>query len=563
MYVLSEHTVFIFILQLGIILLSARILGQLFVQLGQPIIVGEVFAGILLGPLIFGNLFPHSFATLFPQTGEQPYLLQGISWLCVLFLLLITGLEVDVRAAIRQSKQSLPISLLALVCTFVVVYFSSYFLPEYCFPDGVNPFYLRLFVSIALSVVAIPVIAKILFDMRILRSDVGLKVLMTGVLSDIWGWTILAMIISLVEYGDMNWLTIVKPLFTMMAYIFFAYKFGAPIVDKLFDCLGCKNLDTTTVLSIVFALALLNSAIAHMIGIHVVFGAFIAGVMAGESDRITPYIRQWIQDFIFAIFAPIFFVLIGMQLKINRLESLIPIVFLLVFSSVFRISGAYLGGVWGGLGKKNAFAIACGLNTQGTMGIIIALIAYEMGIFNEDMFSIIVIICVLTSLFVGPLLKWAIKGVKRPLANFFDQDHVFLDVEGETKTEVIENIVELLVNRGIAEDKSFLKCSILEREASFSTAIGKGVAVPHIRLMHLKAPILCFFRLNNAIDYDSPDNKPVQLIFLELMSDDDDGMHLNLISQVTRFVSKSKNRDKLLECTKEEVHSIMSFDEKA
>jgi Kef-type K+ transport system membrane component KefB/mannitol/fructose-specific phosphotransferase system IIA component (Ntr-type) len=564
LHVLSEHTVFIFVAQLGIILLFARILGEIFVRLGQPIIVGEVVAGIFLGPAIFGYFFPGGYMFLFPQIGEQPYLLQAISWLCVIFLLLITGLEIDFNSALKQGKHSVIISLIALASTFGVTYFSAQYLPDYLFPADIDPVHVRLFVAIALAVVAIPVIAKILFDLKILRSEVGLNILTTGVVSDVWGWSVLAVIVSLIAQGNLTVLTIIKPIFAMIAYVYLAHRYGALIVNKIFNLLGYEKLDTTAVLSILFGLALLNGAIAHLIGIHVIFGAFISGIMAGESEKITPYIRQWVQDFIFGVFAPIFFVLIGMQLKVSRPESLIPIFALLIITSVVKISAAYVGGIIGGLGKKNAFAIACGLNTQGTMGIIVALIGYEMGVFNEEMFSVIVIICVLTSLFVGPLLKWAIRGVQRPLAKFFDQEHVFLDIEGTTKEEIVDNMARLLFERKIVDNELELRNAVFERELTFSTAIGEGIALPHARMLSVTEPILCFFRLKNAVDYNSPDNKPVQLLFLELTADNDDGMHLNLMSQVTRFVSKADNREKLLNCTKEEeVHSIMSFDEKA
>lgn len=564
MHVLSEHTVFIFISQLGIILLFARLFGEISIRLGQPIIVGEVVAGIILGPTILGNISPDFYQALFPQTGEQPYLLQAISWLCVLFLLLITGLEIDFRQALQQGKQSLIISSLSLVFTFGAVFAYSYFLPEYLFVEGGNVIHTQLFISIALAVVAIPVIAKILFDLKILRSEVGLNILTTGVVSDVWGWAILAILISLIAQGNITLLTILKPIGAMFLYVFLAHRYGARIVDKIFSWLGYKKLDTTAVLSIVFSLALLNGAIAHLIGIHVIFGAFIAGIMAGESEKITPYIRQWVQDFIFGVFAPIFFVLIGMQLKLNNPASIVPIIFLILISSIFRIAGAYLGGILGGLGQKNALAVACGLNTQGTMGIIVALIGYELQIFTEEMFAIIVIICVLTSLFVGPLLKWAIKGVRRPLTKFFDEEHVFLDVVGETKEEVIDNMAKLMRERHIISDAKQIKQAIWDREKVFSTGIGDGIALPHARVVKLHDPILCFFRLQNTIDYDSPDNKSVQILFLELTSDNDDGMHLNLMAQVARFISQPKNREKLLICKKEEeVHQILSLDEKA
>ncbi|MCK5015287.1 MAG: cation:proton antiporter [Candidatus Omnitrophica bacterium] len=564
MTVLSEHEVFIFVAQLGIIVLFARIFGEISKKLGQPIIVGEVIAGIILGPTIFGYLLPDWRGTLFPSSGPQPYLLQGISWLCVIFLLLITGLEIDLRASIRQGKQCILISLLGLVAAFIGVYCATFFLPSYFYPDGIVTSHVNLLIAVALSVVGIDVIAKILFDLKILRSEAGVKILTSGVLSDCAGWTLIAVAIALVSTGSLTVATILKPLIVMILYLVVTLTIGNTLIDRFLDFIGYKELDTTITLSLLFSFALINGAIAHLLGIHVIFGAFITGIMAGESEKITPYIRQWTQDFIFAIFAPIFFVLIGMQLKFTTTEIWIPIIIFLIVSSLFKIGGAFFGGIWGGLGRRNALTVACGLNTQGTMGIIVAMIAFKLGLFNADLFSMIIMICVLTSLFIGPLLKWAMIGVKRPLAKYFDRKHVFLDVKGSSKKEVIKRLTALMAERRIITDQRYVKKAIWEREKTMSTAIGEGVALPHARLPDLKFPVLCFFRLESAIDFGSPDNKPVQLLFLELTNQNDDGMQLNLISQVARFISSERNRQRLLTCQREEdIEHILTFDEKA
>ncbi len=561
---LSEHAVFIFVSQLGVILLFARIFGEIAKKLDQPIIVGEVLAGIILGPSFFGHFFPQLRETLFPIHGTAPYLLQGISWLCVIFLLLITGLEIDLRAALRQGKQSVYISLFALILSLLGIFAFTSFLPGAFFPEGTEKLYVKLLTALALSVVAIPVIAKILYDLKILKSEVGIKILTTGVLSDVWGWTILAVIIALISGETVQASTIIKPLLTMILYLTLTLSIGQKVVDRFLNVIGYKEMDTSMSLSLLFSLALINGAIAHMMGIHVIFGAFIAGVMAGESEKITPYVRQWTSDFIFAIFAPIFFVLIGMQLQFSGFNHWGVFILLFIVSSILKLAGVYFASIMTGFGKKNAFALACGLNTQGTMGIVIALIGYEMGVFNDTLFSSIVMICVLTSLGVGPLLKWAIQGVKRPLADYFDKSYIFLDVEGSNKGEIIHSMVKHMAQRKIIKTQKDVEHAILEREAVISTAIGDGIALPHARLPNIKKPIICFFRLKVPIDYGSPDNKPVSMLFLELTDKKDDGMQLNIIAQISRIISFSNNRERLLAAQKEEdIYNILSFDDKA
>jgi mannitol/fructose-specific phosphotransferase system IIA component (Ntr-type) len=198
------------------------------------------------------------------------------------------------------------------------------------------------------------------------------------------------------------------------------------------------------------------------------------------------------------------------------------------------------------------------------MGIIVAMIAYDMGVFNAEVFSAITMVCVLTSLSVGSLLKWAIKGVRRPLAKYFDRGHVFLDVKGDSKEAVIGQLCALIAERKIVRDCSHVRAAIWKREKTMSTAIGNGVALPHARIPNLATPIICFFRLQNAVDFGSPDNKPVRLLFLELTDQNDHGIQLDLMAQVARFVSSAENRRKLLEChQEEEVAHILTLDEKA
>jgi len=561
---LSEHDVFIFVAQLGVIILLAHIFGVIARKLKQPVLVGEVIAGIVLGPSVFGAVLPKLQATIFPVESIHNHLLQGLSWLCVLFLLTITGIEIDVRASLRHAQRSILTSIIGIFLPFVCVFGLTAFLPERFYPQGIDPIYVKLLFSIALAVVAIPVIAKILFDLKMLRSIVGLSIVTAGVLCDIWGWAVLAVIISLIDTGSISLMQIGQTLGIMGAYIVVVITAGRPLVEKMFDWLKVKRDEPTTVLSVLFGLALLNGAICHLLGLHVVLGAFFAGLMAGESPKLTPYIRQSVQDLIFGIFAPIFFVLVGMQLRFDNGGNWGILLGILVVTTAIKIASGFIGSVLSGIGRRNSFCVACGLSTQGTMGIIVALIGVDLGVFNQELFSIVVFVSVVTALLIGPLLKWATKGVQRPLAKYFDADHVFLDVEGKNKEDIIARMAALMAERGIIKDPARIQEAIWSRESEMSTAIGDGIALPHARVPDLAQPILCLFRLKIPIEFDSPDNKPVQILFLELTDINDHGMQLNLIAQVSRFLLSPRNREKLLSVKKaEEIHQALSFDEKA
>lgn len=559
---LGENAVFIFITQLGIIIFAARLCGEVAKRFGQPILAGEVVAGILLGPLVFGKISPAWREVFFPSQGVSPYLLQGISWLCALFLLLITGLEIDFRASLQYGKQNILTSLFGFLFPFLGIYALSSFLPSHFYSPSANVLHTDLLMATALSVSSVPVIGKILFDLKIFRSNVGLNIITSSVVSDIWEWSTLLIIISMINHGSISAITAAQPVIVMIMLLLVTLTMGRRITEKFFESMGIQMKDTAAVLALLFSLTLLNGAIAHLLGIHVAFGAFLTGLMVGESEWITPYMRQSIRDFIFGVFAPIFFVLIGMQLQLGSTADWFYVFLLMAVASMGKIGGAFLGALCGGIGRKNALAVGCGLNAQGAMGIVVALIGAEMKVFNESTFSVIVMICILSSLLVGPSLKWAIRGVRRPLANFFERKHIFIDAPGATKREVINNMVRLMAERKIILDPGEISRAIWGREESLSTAIGDGVALPHARILNLKVPILCFFKLEKPVDFDSADNIPVQLVFLELTDSNDQGMQLNLISQVARFLSSRKNTERLLGCKREEeIHDILAFDE--
>lgn len=558
---LGENEIFIFIAQLGVIIFAARLCGEIAKRLGQPILVGEVIAGILLGPLVFGRLFPEFRDFLFPTQGVTGYILQGISWLCAIFLLLITGLEIDFQASLQYGKQNILTSLFGFLFPFLGIFCISKILPPHFFPAAANPVFVGLLLATSLSVSSVPVIGKILFDLKIFHSNVGLNIITSSVLSDIWEWSTLLMIIALATKGTVTALSVVQPIIIMFLLIGLALSAGQRFLEKIYQWLNIEPKDTAAILAFLFAMTLLNSAIAHLLGIHVAFGAFLTGLMIGESNWITPAMRQSIQDFIFAVFAPIFFVLIGMQLQFNFAGGWLVVILLMAVASAGKVSGAFLGALLGGMGRKNAFAVGCGVNAPGAMGIVVALIGADMGLFHQELFSVIVLICVLSALLVGPTLKWATKGLERPLAKFFERDHIFVNVHSANKRDLINTMVKLMAQRNIIQDPDDIRRAIWSREESLGTGIGEGIALPHARLPNLRTPIVCFFKLTHPIEFNSPDNIPVQLVFLELTNSNDNGMQLNLIAQISRFLSSAENKRKLLQSTnEEEIHHALSFD---
>lgn len=406
---LSHADVVQLLIQLGIMLIMGRLLAELARKFKQPAVIGEIIAGILLGPTILGMINPDWFNALFPTPSGAGTVLSGIVQVAVVMLLFIAGLEVDLQIVWQQGKQAVTTSLFGLIIPFLFGFAFPYFFPDFfgiADPNAHVTF--ALFMGTAMAISALPVIVRILMDLNIFRSKMGLLVVASAMVDDVIGWMIFSVILSMIGKGSGMplWYTILLTL----SFAVLMLTVGRGALNRVLPWVNRKLAWPGGVLSLALALCFLGAAFTEYIGIHAIFGAFIIGVALGDSKHFSERAKEIVHQFINNIFAPLFFVSIGLRVNFFVHFDLGLTLIILCIAFLGKILGAGLGArLGGGFSWRESLAAGFGLNARGAMEIILGLIALENGLIDEKVFVSLVIMALVTSMSSGPLMKWMLK----------------------------------------------------------------------------------------------------------------------------------------------------------
>ncbi|MFN6470352.1 MAG: cation:proton antiporter [Nostoc sp. SerVER01] len=411
---LGHHELLLVLVQLSLLLLVARGLGELMRRINQPPVVGELLAGVLLGPSLFGLLLPDLQAHIFPKSQEQSDLLSVISWLGVLFLLIVTGLETDLKLILRKGKTALLISLGGILVPFITGFGLGWLLPDSFLADPEKRLVFSLFIATAMSISAVPVIAKVLMDLNLIRRDIGQVTLAAGMTDDTIGWILLSVVSGLASSGKFDFGTIFHSVSAAILFLAIAFTIGRTIVDQILRWVDDYVGGIAASMSVVLILSLSAAAFTHALGLEAALGAFVLGILAGQSRRFSNEAGHMLEVFTASFLAPIFFAAAG--LKVNLLALLVPQTLLfglivLAVACIGKFTGAYLGSRVGGLSHWEALAMGSGMNARGAMEIVVATIGLSLGVLNPQMYSIIVMVAIVTSLMAPPLLRWCLSKV--------------------------------------------------------------------------------------------------------------------------------------------------------
>lgn len=404
---LSHQDVVNLFLQLAAMLILARVLAEVAQRFKQPAVVGELFAGILLGPTILGTLTPDLFDYLFMSNPGANLALDGFVQIAVVLLLFIAGLEVELHLVWSQGKSALSISLLGLVVPFVLGFvFPYYFSSFFGLADG-DRLLFSLFMGTAMSITALPVVARILMDMNLFKTKMGMVIVASAIVNDIIGWLIFSVILSFMGKGSN--LSLFQTIGITLLFTFFMLTLGKIIINKVLPWVNKKLAWPGGVLSLSLAFCFLAAAFTEWLGIHAIFGAFLLGVALGDSEHMSERAKEIVHQFINNIFAPLFFVSIGLKINFFTNFDLMLTLVILVISFAGKILGSGYGAYRGGFDKKESLAIGFGMNARGAMEIILGLIALDNGLIDEKLFVALVVMAIITSMTSGPLMKWALQ----------------------------------------------------------------------------------------------------------------------------------------------------------
>lgn len=465
----SHGDVLALVTQVAVLLLSARLLGELSNRLGQPAVIGEILAGVFWGPSIMGKFFPELIGVLIPGNPTQGYLLEAVSLIGAMLLLLMTGFEIDLNFIRRNGKTAALISLGGILLPFITGFVLGEYLPDFLLADPNQRTVFVLFLATAMSISAIPVIAKVLMDMQLIRRHIGQIIIAAGMVDDAVGWTLLSIVVSMVNSGGLTFSNSITALLKVFLFILLTVTVGYLLVKHSLNFVQDKLKDDDRILTLVIALTFAWGALSHALRLEAVFGAFAMGIIFSRMPRLPHHVLEKIKSFALGVFAPIFFAVAGLKMNVLILlnPKLIFIALIVIFVASFgKIVGVYTAGKFlAKLDHWSALSFGAALNARGGMEIIVATIGLKVGILTPEMFSIIVLMAIVTSLMAPLLLKYCLKHLE------VDGDELKrLEKEKLTLGSQIKNIHRVLLPIRYAGKSSeavvlnqLIKLSILEK----------------------------------------------------------------------------------------------------
>ncbi|WP_227353299.1 cation:proton antiporter domain-containing protein [Haladaptatus salinisoli] len=413
---LNEHQLLYLFVQLFLLLFTARILGEGAKRAGLPSVLGELLAGIVLGPSLLGAVAPGLFTALFPQNAVQYHLIEVVSWIGLLMLLVVTGFETDLDLIAKEAKPATYTAGAGIIIPFAMGFGLAYLLPSQFLAADNQRLVFSLFIATALSISAIPVIAKVLIDMGVIDRDIGQITIASGMINDTVGWILLAVVASLARSGGGEAFGTAGETIVLLAlFLGVAFLLGGRVIRWLFRWVDTHIAGDLALPTTVMVLALGVGSITHYLGLEAVLGAFVVGILVGRVKRFDQAARHTFEVIALGIFAPIFFATAGLRVDLTAL--LAPTAFLagvavLAVAIAGKFVGSFVGAKLAGMSNWEGIALGSGLNARGALEIIVATIGISVGILTGTMYTIIVMVAIITSLIAPPLLRSSLARVE-------------------------------------------------------------------------------------------------------------------------------------------------------
>ena len=404
----------VFVTQLIVLMLVGRLLGEAMNRIGQPSVMGMLLGGILLGPSALGTLWPDLQHAIFPRTPEQKAMLDGISQFGILLLLLLTGMETDLRLVRKVGRAAISISLSGVAVPFACGFALGQFMPEALLPHPDQRLLTSLFLGTALSISSIKIVAAIVREMGFTRRNLGQIIVASAICEDSIGWVIIAITFGLAEAGTINLASVSWSVLGTAAFLFASFTVGRRVVFFLIRWANDNFESDFPVITTILVIMGLMALATHFIGVHTVLGAFVAGVLIGESPILSKHIDEQLRGMILAFFMPVFFGVAGLSADLTVLKDpqlALMALGLIAIASVGKFGGAFIGGKIGGLTRRESLALGCGMNARGSTEVIVATIGLSMGALSQNLFTMIVAMAVVTTMAMPPMLRWALRRV--------------------------------------------------------------------------------------------------------------------------------------------------------
>jgi len=567
-----QHPLAILLAQIITIILVARLFGWFFRKIGQPSVIGEMIAGIVLGPSLVGMYFPEFSAALFPK--ESLGNLQFLSQIGLILFMFVIGMELDLKVLKNKAHDAVVISHASIVIPFALGLSLAYFIYETFAPQGVEFSSFGLFMGIAMSITAFPVLARIVQERGMQKTKLGTIAITCAAADDITAWCILAVVIAIVKAGSLS--SSLYVIGMAILYVIIMLKIVRPFLKRVGDLNATRESLNKPVVAIFFITLLISSYASELIGIHALFGAFLAGAIMPENNKFRNIFIEKVEDVSIIVLLPLFFVFTGLRTQIGLLNDpeLWKITGLIILVAVVgKFFGSALAAKFMGQNWKDSLAIGALMNTRGLMELVVLNIGYDLGVLSTEIFTMMVIMALLTTFMTGPALD---------LIGFIFKDKITAvpeEIGTKSKYKILlsfatpERGKKLLQIANSLVKKQGDNSVVAAMHVSLSTEVHSFDVKEHERKMlvpiieesnRLNQNVVSLFKVSNDIDSDIIDTAnqgEYDLLLVGLGQSIFDG---TLLGKILGFTTRIVNPDRLIDkfTGKEGLFENSPFDER-
>jgi Kef-type K+ transport system membrane component KefB len=398
-----QHPLPLLLLQIITIVLVARIFGWIFRKIGQPTVIGEIIAGIVLGPSLFGLYFPEVKEALFPVASLG--ILQMLSQVGLIFFMFVIGMELDLKVLKNKANEAVVISHASIVIPFALGVGLAYFIYYQFAPPGIEFLSFSLFMGIAMSITAFPVLARIVQERGIHKTRLGTIVITCAAADDITAWCLLAAVIAIVKAG--SFVSSIYIIGLAISYVLMMLFVVKPFLKRVGDLYANKNNLKKSVVAIFFLMLIVSSYLTEIIGIHALFGAFVAGAIMPDIAKFRNVFIEKVEDISLILLLPLFFVFTGLRTEIGLINE--PYLwkitgYIILVAVIGKFLGSALAARFVGQSWQESLTIGALMNTRGLMELVVLNIGYELGVLSPKIFTMMVIMALVTTFMTGPAL---------------------------------------------------------------------------------------------------------------------------------------------------------------
>ena len=398
-----HHPLAILLAQIITIIVVARFFGWVFRKIGQPSVIGEIIAGIALGPSLLKMYFPEFSDALFPVASLGN--LQFLSQIGLILFMFVIGMELDLKILKNRANEAVVISHASIVFPFTLGIGLAYFVYYRFAPEGISFLSFALFMGIAMSITAFPVLARIVQERGIHKTKLGAIVITCAAADDITAWCLLAAVIAIVKAG--SFLSAIYILLAAIAYVLMMLFVVKPFLKRIGDLYGEKNTLSKPVVAIFFLTLIISSYLTEIIGIHALFGAFMTGVIMPDISKFRNVIIEKVEDVSVILLLPLFFVFTGLRTEIGLIND--PYLwkitsFIILVAVVGKFVGSALAAKFVGQSWRDSLTIGALMNTRGLMELVVLNIGLDLKVLTPEVFTMMVIMALVTTFMTGPAL---------------------------------------------------------------------------------------------------------------------------------------------------------------